>query len=80
MEASFSEASPLLGIGAHWRRRSCPPPVIASDSDAIQTKPRPQSLSLDGFALLAMTERETATEPLDASRFVGKLPMPRNCV
>ena len=29
--------------------------VIASDSDAIQTKPQLQSLSLDGFALLAMT-------------------------
>jgi len=29
--------------------------VIASDSDAIQTKRPPQSLSLDFFALLAMT-------------------------
>jgi hypothetical protein len=29
--------------------------VIASDSEAIQTKRPPQSLSLDCFALLAMT-------------------------
>jgi len=29
--------------------------VIASDSEAIQTKQPPQSLSLDCFALLAMT-------------------------
>jgi hypothetical protein len=29
--------------------------VIASDSDAIQTNPLPQSPSLDRFALLAMT-------------------------
>jgi len=29
--------------------------VIASDSEAIQTKPPPQSPSLDCFALLAMT-------------------------
>jgi hypothetical protein len=29
--------------------------VIASDSEAIQTNPPPQSLSLDCFALLAMT-------------------------
>ncbi len=29
--------------------------VIASDSDAIQAKPPPQTLSLDRFALLAMT-------------------------
>jgi hypothetical protein len=29
--------------------------VIASDSDAIQTKPPPRTLSLDRFALLAMT-------------------------
>jgi hypothetical protein len=29
--------------------------VIASDSEAIQTKPLPQSPSLDRFALLAMT-------------------------
>ena len=31
--------------------------VIASDSEAIQTKPPPQSLSLDCFALLAMTSQ-----------------------
>jgi hypothetical protein len=29
--------------------------VIASDSEAIQTKPLPQTPSLDCFALLAMT-------------------------
>jgi len=29
--------------------------VIASDSEAIQTRPQPQSPSLDRFALLAMT-------------------------
>jgi hypothetical protein len=29
--------------------------VIVSDSDAVQTKPLPQSPSLDCFALLAMT-------------------------
>jgi len=29
--------------------------VIASDSEAIQTKRQPQSQSLDCFALLAMT-------------------------
>jgi hypothetical protein len=29
--------------------------VIASDSEAIQTEPQPQSPSLDRFALLAMT-------------------------
>ncbi len=29
--------------------------VIASDSEAIQTQPPPQSPSLDRFALLAMT-------------------------
>jgi hypothetical protein len=34
------------------------PAVIASDSAAIQTKPPPQSPSLDRVALLAMT-RET---------------------
>jgi hypothetical protein len=28
--------------------------VIASDNEAIQTKPQPQSPSLDRFALLAM--------------------------
>jgi hypothetical protein len=31
------------------------PIVIASDSEAIQTKPQPQSSSLDRVALLAMT-------------------------
>ena len=30
--------------------------VIASDSEAIQTKPQMRSPSLDGFALLAMTD------------------------
>jgi hypothetical protein len=29
--------------------------AVASDSEAIQTKPLPQSPSLDRFALLAMT-------------------------
>jgi hypothetical protein len=29
--------------------------VIASDSEAIQTKPQPKSSSLDRFALLATT-------------------------
>jgi hypothetical protein len=29
--------------------------VIASDSEAIQIEPPPQTLSLDCFALLAMT-------------------------
>jgi hypothetical protein len=29
--------------------------VIAIDSEAIQTRPPPQTPSLDGFALLAMT-------------------------
>jgi hypothetical protein len=33
-----------------------PSAIIASDSEAIQTKPRPQTLGLDGFALFAMTE------------------------
>jgi len=31
--------------------------VIASDSEAIQTKPQRQTSSLDRFALLAMTDR-----------------------
>ena len=31
--------------------------VIASDSEAIQTKPQMRSPSLDCFALLAMTDR-----------------------
>jgi hypothetical protein len=44
------------------RARACrfqteaPSAVIASDSEAIQTKPPPQSPSLDCFALLAMTK------------------------
>jgi hypothetical protein len=37
--------------------------VIASDSDAIQTKPRPQTLRLDCFALLAMTAGSFALTP-----------------
>jgi hypothetical protein len=37
--------------------------VIASDSDAIQTKPQRQTLSLDGFAWLAMTAELSARTP-----------------
>jgi hypothetical protein len=39
--------------------------VIASDSEAIQTKPQLGTPSLDCFALLAMTDRATtaATRP-----------------
>jgi hypothetical protein len=36
--------------------------VIASDSEAIQTKPPPQSPSLDRFALLAMTSQKIRLE------------------
>jgi hypothetical protein len=38
------------------------PTVIASDSEAIQTKPQPQSPSLDRFVLLAMTTEVLRSE------------------
>ncbi len=40
------------GLVRNWRNRGA---VIASDSQAIQIKPSPQTPSLDRFALLAMT-------------------------
>jgi hypothetical protein len=49
--AFFEAASRRLRIHGEGGRRT----VIASDSDAIQTKLQPQSPSLDRFALLAMT-------------------------
>jgi hypothetical protein len=57
---------PLIPTGTS-SRASClqvdaNPIVIASDSDAIQTKPQLQSLSLDGFALLAMTPEKIRLE------------------
>jgi hypothetical protein len=59
--------SPRRSAGAEWEAPRAEQAairlnglVIASDSDAIQTKPQPQSRSLDRLALLAMTNQSKA--------------------
>jgi hypothetical protein len=50
-----AHANVMIGAAQRASAASGDQSVIASDSDAIQTKPPPQSRSLDRFALLAMT-------------------------
>jgi hypothetical protein len=53
--------------------------VIASDSEAIQTKPQLETPRLDRFALLAMTE-SALEDPIGANARPGTQPYLRSCV
>ena len=64
-DENFGDDASRLGL----QLAKSSPTVIASDSEAIQTKLPPQSLSLDGFAVARNDEERVDFRNIDALKY-----------